>query len=226
MAVQHTDATVLFHHIIRIQATTTHSRPTRSDIKELCCLALKVCPDSLLSAAPSRNGSCVAFKVRHGKHGKSQHRHARLIGTLDFCWLVLMLIAGCRLVSVPAGVPPFSYLRVEHPENMSPNMRIRLGRIIMDAPANQQVAFKGRGTFRSLLRSNQMLRAPSRKSDAKPKLGRAEALELSRQLYAGGERPPIEDVHAGDFVAAVRNMLAVADRFDGGPKLYPTEPAE
>lgn len=103
---------------------------------------------------------------------------------MDFACVLLMCLAGGRLVNVPTpvGEKTYAYLRYEHPTDMASGQRVRLGRIIIDAPPDKAVGFAGRGAFRDYRRSNLKLRKPI-KSMKDPELGREEAIKLARALY-------------------------------------------
>jgi hypothetical protein len=93
---------------------------------------------------------------------------------------------------------------------MASGQRVRLGRIIIDAPPDKAVGFAGRGAFRDYRRSNLKLRKPI-KSMKDPELGREEAIKLARALYEVNPIAGLTYLTGDAYEVMLRDVFAAAD---------------
>lgn len=182
------------------------------DIEKLCALA-PLAGDSLLRAEFREcYPSSIAMMVR----ASPPLREVRLLDVLDFAGVQLLCATGAIINNEPttANGKRYSYLRIEHSSDASPDKRIRLNRIIANAPEDKAVGFGRSGDFRSYCRQNLKLRAPIR-SMKEPKLGRSAAIQLARVLYDTSMMYETWQVSSDAYAALIARMFAAADRYHG-----------
>jgi len=200
-------------HIQRLLSSAKADRITDADAIRLCEFAVLLCGDSFTSARWCIDEKMVAFKVRH---------HAPLVkdrtcDLLEFAGTLLLCLAGGRLVNVTtsSGGKVYAYLRYEHPSDKTEDQRVRLNRILLDAPQDMAVGFVTRKAFRDYRRSNLNLRKPI-KGMEEPKLGREAAIILARTLYEANHREGLSHVLSADaYETLLRETFNAADRCHG-----------
>lgn len=179
-------------------------------IDRLCAFAVPLCGESILSA--HRHGHYIGMMVK----ACPPLREERYVDTLDFAGILLLCLSGGIINNEPTTQrgKRYSYLRYAHPRDISEDMRIRLNRIIANAPEDQAVGFAKRSAFRSYCRSNLKLRAPIA-GMKDPKLSRVEAVKLARSLFETSTLSDLTHLNAAEYEALLTNMFAAADRYHG-----------
>lgn len=155
-----------------------------------------------------RGANVIAFRPLHNP----PLREDRLMNTLDFAALALMCVAGARVVAdtTTSGRKLYSYLRYEHPTDFSDDMRVRINRIIIDAPPEQAVGFVNRKAYRNYYRDNLKLRKPIAAMQ-EPKCGRETAIVLARSLYEANTPESLSYLSANGYETLLRDLFAAAD---------------
>jgi hypothetical protein len=200
-------------HIQHLLNSAKADRFAAADAIRLCEFAVPLCGDSLTSARWCADEKMVAFKVNH----HPPLRQDRTCDLLEFTGTLLLCLGGGRLVNVttPSGGKVYAYLRYEHPSDKTEDKRIRLNRIILDAPEDKAVGFVVRKAFRDYRRSNLKLRKPI-KGMEDPKLGREAAIILARALYEASPPEGLSHVLSADaYEALLRETFNAADRCHG-----------
>lgn len=199
----------LIRHVKRMLSDATAGRLPESDAIKLCEFAAPFCGESFTEVR-WLNGA-VGMMLKHP--AATGFRNVR---ALDFAAVTLMCLPGGCINHVPSGNAPYSYLRYEHPDDISPGKRVRLNRIITNAPGDRSVAFvKG---YHDYFRENFKMTRPRVSEEADPELGRDEAIALARKLYEANPQPTLAYLSADGFEALLREVFAVADVVHGCPQ--------
>lgn len=175
-----TPAEILIRHVqAMIQESHGGIVPTKCS-RRLCELASSVCNDSFSEVAWLADAGVVGMMVRHP--ALTQYR---TIEAMYFAGVALMCLVGGRINNVPTnpGNKTYSYLRLEHPDDISKRKRVRLNRIVTDAPRDRDVKFVG--DHHSYCTGN-LIFTKARSRDAGVEddagLGREDAIQLIKGL--------------------------------------------
>lgn len=203
----------LVRHVQRIVQVAKTDRLTHADIQRLCTF-WPLASGSFLDAAPYRDEEAVAVLMNHNPQSNPPAENPRIVDALFFAAILLMCLTGGRLSieSTRSNGKLYYYLRYEHPTALSEDMRIRLNRVLIDAPEDRAVAFIG--DHHDYRLANLRLRTPIPNMQ-EPKLGRNAAVKLARKLYE--ENPPAElsYLSADGYEALLREVLEAATEYHG-----------
>ncbi len=170
--------------------------------------------ESITRARWREDENAIGVMVKHEPLSNPPVENDRLIDPLFFAAVLLMCLAGGNIIveSTRANGKLYYYLRYEHPHDKSEDKRIYLIRVIADAPPNQAVRFIG--DYHSLCLRNLALGAPApRMKD--PKLGRADAIKLARELYEANHPAGLEYLSPEGFEAFLTEVLTTATAYHG-----------
>jgi hypothetical protein len=211
-AVKMTDAIELVRHILHLLHSARAGRLSEHDSRTLCEIVSTLGGHTIIEPRPITADE-VAFRPLHNP----PLRGDRCLNTLDFAALSLMSVAGARIVAdtTTSEGKLYSYLRYEHPTDISDDMRIRVNRIIINAPPEQAVGFVDRKAFRNYCRDNLKLRKPIAGMQD-PKLGREAAIKLARSLYEATSPASLSYLSAEGYEALLREVFATADHYHAG----------
>lgn len=199
--------------LLRLSQNFTYRIATGSlsdgDAWRLCEVVSAVFGEMLLEPRVY-SANVIGFRPLHNPPLRAD----RTMNTLDFAALSLMCVAGARVVedTTTSGGKVYSYLRYEHPNDFSDDMRIRVSRIILNAPPEQAVGFVNRPAYRNYCRDNLKLRKPI-SGMQEPKCGRETAIKLALSLYDAYTPNSLSYLSAQGYEAMLRNLFAAADRY-------------
>lgn len=199
--------------LVRLSQAFTHRVTTGSlsddDTRRLCELVSAIFGEMLLEPRVY-SANVIGFRPLHNPPLRTD----RTMNTLDFAALSLMCVAGARVVedTTTTDGKLYSYLRYEHPNNLSDDMRIRVNRIILNAPPEQAVGFVNRKAYRNYCRDNLKLRKPI-SGMQEPKCGRETAIKLALSLYEDNTPDSLSYLSAHGYELMLRDLFAAADRY-------------
>jgi hypothetical protein len=207
-----TTAIELVRHIQHLLHSARAGRLSEHETRTLCEIVSTLSGHTILEPH-SLTADVVAFRPLHNP----PLRGDRCLNTLDFAALLMMSVAGAYIVedTATSGGKKYSYLRYEHPTDMSDDMRIRVNRIVINAPPEQAVGFVDRTAFRNYCRDNLKLRKPITGMQD-PKLGRDAAIKLARALYAAAPPQSLSYLSAEGYEASLREVFTTADHYHAG----------
>lgn len=183
-------------------------------------LAIRLCEfaplagDSIARAQWREAQNAIGVMVKHAPLSNPRVENDRFIDVLFFAAVLLMCLVGGNIIveSTRANGKLYYYLRYEHPHDKSEDKRIYLIRVIADAPQDQAVRFIG--DYHSLCLRNLALGAPApRMKD--PKLGRADAIKLARELYEANHPAGLEYLSSEAFEVFLTEVLTTATAYHG-----------
>lgn len=203
----------LVRHVHHILQAARDGRLTDTDVQRLCTF-WPLASGSFLSAEHLPGEQAVAMMMNHNPQSNPPAENPRIVDTLFFAAILLMCLTGGRLSieSTRSNGKLYYYLRYEHPTELSEDMRIRLNRVVIDAPDDRAVAFIG--DHHDYRLANLRLRAPIPNMQ-EPKLGRVAAIKLARKLYE--ENPPAELSYLSPdgYEALLQEVLQTATEYHG-----------
>lgn len=203
----------LIRHVQHIVQAAKAGRIAPAAVARLCDF-WPLASDSFRSASPINGREKVGMVMNHNPQSNPPAERPRIVDAVFFAAVLLMCLPGGRISieSTRSNGKLYYYLRYEHPTDLSEDMRIRLNRVIIDAPADSAVAFVGDHHDYSL--TNLRLRAPI-PSMQDPKLGRTAAIKLARSLYEASPPSGLSYLSADGYEALLTEVLEVATSYHG-----------